>query len=60
MSLFNPMTDFQFTDDQFVEIREIWRDINFQCEILQARTGCPNTEIVKMFDSAKSYWENKT
>ena len=53
------MTDFQFTDEQFLEIREIWRDINFQCKVLQERTGCPNSEIVKMIDSAKSYWEQK-
>ncbi len=53
------MTGFQFTDTDFVEIREIWRDINVQCQILQDRTGCPNSEIVKMIDSAKSYWENK-
>ena len=53
------MTSFQFSDEQFVEIREIWRDINAQCKFLQERTGCPNSEIVKMIDSAKSYWENK-
>ena len=49
------MNNFVFTDDQFLDIREIWRDINSQCEILQAQTGCPNSEIVKMIDSAKSY-----
>ena len=53
------MSDFQFTDEQFVDIREIWRDINSQCALLQEQTGCPNSEIVKMIDSAKSYWENK-
>ena len=53
------MTDFQFSDEQFLEIREIWRDINSQCKVLQERTGCPNSEIIKMIDSAKSYWENK-
>ena len=53
------MSDFQFTDEQFIEIREIWRDINSQCKILQSQTGCPNSEIVKMIDSAKSYWEEK-
>ena len=53
------MRDFQFTDEQFVDIREIWRDINSQCTLLQEQTGCPNSEIVKMIDSAKSYWENK-
>ena len=53
------MSDFQFTDEQFVDIREIWRDINSQCAFLQEQTGCPNSEIVKMIDSAKSYWENK-
>ncbi len=53
------MNDFQFTDEQFVEIREIWRDINDQCRILQEQTGCPNCEIVKMIDSAKSFWEDK-
>ena len=54
------MSDFQFTDEQFVEIREIWRDINSQCKMLQKQTDCPNSEIVKMIDSAKSYWENKS
>ena len=53
------MKDFQFTDEQFVEAQEIWRDINTQCKILQETTGCPNSEIIKMIDSAKSYWENK-
>ena len=53
------MSDFQFTDEQFIEVREIWRDINSQCKILQDQTGCPNSEIVKMIDSAKSYWEDK-
>ncbi len=53
------MTNFQFTDEQFIEIREIWRDINSQCASLQEQTGCPNSEIIKMIDSAKSYWENK-
>ena len=53
------MSNFQFSDEQFIEIRDIWRDINFQCKVLQERTGCPNREIVKMLDSAKSYWENK-
>ena len=54
------MSHFQFTDEQFIEIREIWRDINSQCKLLQEQTGCPNSEIVKMIDSAKSYWENKS
>ncbi len=54
------MSDFQFTDEQFVEIREIWRDINAQCRILQEQTGCPNSEIVKIINSAKSYWEYKS
>ena len=54
------MSDFQFTDEQFVDIREIWRDINSQCSLLQEQTGCPNSEIVKMIDSAKSFWENKS
>ena len=53
------MSDFYFNDDDFVEIQEIWRDINAQCHLLQQRTGCPNSEIVKMIDSAKSYWEEK-
>ena len=53
------MNNFQFTDDQFIEIREIWRDINSQCKILQEQTGCPNTEIIKMMDSANSDWEDK-
>ena len=53
------MSDFQFTDEQFVEAREIWRDINSQCALLQKRTGCPNSEIIKMINSAKSYWEEK-
>ena len=53
------MSDFHFTDEQFVDIREIWRDINSQCTLIQKQTGCPNSEIVKMIDSAKSYWENK-
>ncbi len=53
------MSGFQFTDEEFLEIREIWRDINSQCQILQAKTGCPNKEIIKMIDSAKSFWENK-
>ena len=53
------MSDFHFTDEQFVEIREIWRDINSQCALLQKKTGCPNRQIVKMIDSAKSFWENK-
>ena len=53
------MTNFYFTEDQFVELREIWRDINYQCQILQDKTGCPNSEIIKMIDSNKSYWENK-
>tara|TARA_B100000700_G_scaffold221301_1_gene243643 strand:+ start:601 stop:777 length:177 start_codon:yes stop_codon:yes gene_type:complete len=52
--------DFKFTDKQFIEIREIWRDINYQCELLQEQTGCPDAEIIKMIDSAKSYWENKS
>ena len=56
---FENMSNFQFTDEQFVEIREIWRDINSQCKLLQEQTGCPDSEIVKMIDSAKSYWENK-
>ena len=56
---FEHMSNFQFTDEQFVEIREIWRDINSQCKLLQEQTGCPDSEIVKMIDSAKSYWENK-
>ena len=53
------MCKFQFTDEQFIEIREIWRDINSQCRIFQEQTGCPNSEIIKMIDSAKSYWVNK-
>ena len=53
------MSDFQFTDEQFSEIREIWRDINYQCKTLQEHTGCPNSEIIKMINSAKSYWEEK-
>ncbi len=53
------MSKFQFTDEEFIEIREIWRDINSQCRILQENTSCPNSEIVKMIDSAKSYWEEK-
>ena len=53
------MSNFQFSEEEFVEIREIWRDINSQCKLLQERTGCPSGEIVKMIDSAKSYWENK-
>lgn len=53
------MSDFDFTDEEFVEIREIWRDINSQCKNLQEKTGCPNSAIVKMIDSAKSYWEDK-
>ncbi len=53
------MRGFEFTDEQFVEIREIWRDIHSQCKIIQEQTGCPNSEIVKMIDSAKSYWEEK-
>ena len=54
------MNHFQFTDEQFIEIREIWGDINSQCKLLQEQTGCPDSEIVKMIDSAKSYWENKS
>ena len=54
------MSDFQFTDEQFTEIREVWRDINFQCQIIKDQTGCPNSEIVKMIDSAKSYWEQRS
>ena len=50
------MSHFQFADEQFIEIREIWRDINSQCKLLQEQTGCPDSEIVKMIDSAKSYW----
>ena len=53
------MSNFQFTEEQFIEIREIWRDINSQCKDLQKSTGCPNSEIVKMIDSAKSYWDLK-
>ena len=53
------MEEFHFTDNEFIEIREIWRDINSQCKNLQERTKCPNSEIVKMIDSAKSFWENK-
>ena len=56
---FENMSHFQFTDEQFIEIREIWRDINSQCKLLQEQTGCPDSEIVKMIDSTKSYWENK-
>ena len=52
------MSEFQFTDEQFVGIREIWRDIQSQCKLLQKQTGCPNSDIVKMIDSARSYWEN--
>ncbi len=54
------MSQFQFTDEQFLEIREIWKDINFQCRLIQEQTGCPNSEIVKMIDSAKSCWENES
>ena len=54
------MSHFQFNDEQFIEIREIWRDINSQCQLLQEQTGCPDREIIKMIDSAKSYWENKS
>ena len=54
------MGDFKFTDEQFVEVREIWRDINWQCKTLQEETGCPNSEIIKMIESAKSYWENQS
>ena len=57
---FEHMSNFQFTYEQFIEIREIWRDINSQCKLLQEQTGCPNSEIIKMIDSAKSYWENKS
>ena len=53
------MNNFQFTDEQFVEVREIWRDINTQCKLLQKQTGCPNSEIIKMIESAKSYWEEQ-
>ena len=53
------MSGFQFSDEQFEEIRELWRDINFKCQFFQEETGCPNSEIVKMIDSAKSYWGNK-
>ncbi len=52
------MNQLKFTDEDFLETREIWRDINSQMKILQERTGCPNSEIVKIIDSAKSYWEN--
>ena len=54
------MSHFQFIDEQFVEIREIWRDINSQCKLLQEQTGYPDNGIVKMINSAKSYWENKS
>ncbi len=54
------MSEFQFTEEDFVDLREIWRDINAQCKIFQDRTGCPNTEIVKMIDSVKNFWENKS
>lgn len=53
------MHDFQFTAEEFIEVQEIWRDINSQCRVLQERTGCPNSEIIKMIDSVKSFWENK-
>ncbi len=53
------MTHFMFTEEEFLQIREVWRDINLQCEIIQKQTGCPNSEIVKMIDSAKNLWENK-
>ena len=53
------MKGFKFTEEQFIEIREIWRDINSQCTNLHHHSGCPNSEIMKMIDSAKSYWENK-
>ncbi len=55
----NRMKGFHFTDEQFIEISEIWRDVNSQCTNLQKHSGCPNSEIIKMIDSAKSYWENK-
>ncbi len=54
------MSHFQFTDEQFVDIRKIWRDINSQCELLQEQTGYSDSDIVKMIDSAKSYWENNS
>ena len=38
---------------------QIWREINSRLRLLQNQTGCPNSEIVKIIDSAKSYWENK-
>ncbi len=47
------MSNFQFTDEQFVEIREIWRDINSQCKLLQEQTDCPDSEMVKMIDSER-------
>ena len=53
------MKEFEFSDEHFREIRDIWIDINFQCQALQNKTGCPKSEIVKMIDSAKNYWENK-
>ena len=59
VGLLSRMSKFKFNDEQFIEIREIWRDINSQCEVFQQRSGCPNNEIIKMIDSAKSYWENK-
>ncbi len=54
------MSKFQFNDEQFIEAREIWRDINAQCKILKEQTGCPNSEIIKIIDSAKSYWESQS
>ena len=54
------MSNFQFTDEQLIEIRAIWSDINSQCKLLQEQTGCPDTEIVKMIDPVKSFLENKS
>ncbi len=53
------MSQFQFSDENFRELRDIWNDMNFQCKAIQEKTGCPNSEIIKMIDSAKNYWENK-
>ena len=51
------MSSVDFTDEQFAAIRDVWRDINVQCQVSQKQTGCPTSEIVKMIDSVKSYWE---
>ncbi len=54
------MSHFQFTDEQFIKIIVIWRDINSQCKLLQKQNACPDSEIVTMIDSAKNYWENNS